>query len=221
MITAWALCALGMTYGKASGRNARPALSFHLQVSFLNASDLMRQLKDRHGERQHPYSLLAARMKLACVVGVLIAALLGLNLAPATAGTEVLGQLDAMQFRAENASTSEVLEALAASFKLTYKLPPNINRNWNGLYSGSLRRVLARILDDTDYIIKNSDDGIEVIVLRASGASDTVTRAASSDTKETSENIVAASAPRAARLPPPPAPKLTSPPPLASYLPNN
>jgi hypothetical protein len=183
----------------------------------------MRGSKVRHFISQRSCSPLAARMKLAGIRGVLISLLLGFNLAPAKAETEVQGQLDAMQFRAENASTREVLEALAASFKLSYRLPPNIDRNWNGLYSGSLLRVLARILHDTDYFIKSSDDGIEVIVLRVSGASDTTAGVISSATATTAENTVPPSSRPAARAQPAAAPKPTSPPPppLASYLPDN
>jgi hypothetical protein len=147
-------------------------------------------------------SLLASSLRLAGVSAAAIAILLSSNLLPARAGTEVLGQLDAMELRAEHASTSEVLAALGVTFKLTYRLPPNINRNVNGLYFGSLRSVLARILDGTDYFIKNGEYGIEVIVLRASDAS--------------GGSEMAASSPRA------PKPGASAPlPPLASYLTNN
>jgi hypothetical protein len=184
----------------------------------------MRGPKVRHLISQHSCSPLAARMKLAGVGGALISLVLGLNLAPAKAETEVQGQLDAMQLHAENASTREVLEALAAAFKLTYKLPPNINRNWNGLYSGSLNRVLARILRDTNYFIRSSDTEIEVIVLRASGAFDATAGAISSGATVTApENPVAAARP-AARAQPAAALTPTAsppPPPLTSYLPDN
>ena len=89
---------------------------------------------------------------------------------PTSAATEVRGQADVIQLRAENASIKEVLTALSERFKLTYKLPPTANRVFTGLYSGGLQQVLSRILDGNDYIINVSDDGIEVIVLRASGA---------------------------------------------------
>src|SRR6266700_619318 len=89
------------------------------------------------------YRLLTASLQFTVISGMLITMLLGPTLVPARAGTEVQGQPDAMHLRAEHASTSEVLAALAASFKLSYKLPPNVNRNLNGLYSGSLRLVLA------------------------------------------------------------------------------
>jgi hypothetical protein len=184
----------------------------------------MRGSKVGHFISQRSCSLLAGRVKLAGIRAVLISLLLGFNLAPARAGTEVQGQLDALQLRAENASTREVLEALAASFKLTYELPPNIDRTWNGLYSGSLNRVLARILHDTNYFIKSSDNGIEVIVLRVSGPYDAFAGAASSAAATTTENAVPPSSRPAARAQPASAPKPTTsppPPPLASYLPDN
>ena len=97
-------------------------------------------------------------------------ALLGTMVQPTSASTEVRGQVNEMQLRAESASIREVLNALSATFKLTYKLPPNIDRTVTGLYLGSLRQVLSRILDGNDYIVNVSDNGIEVVVLRASGA---------------------------------------------------
>jgi hypothetical protein len=165
-------------------------------------------------------------MKSAGISGAFIAVLLGSNLMPAKAGTEVQGQPEALQFRAENASTREVLEALSASFKMTYKLPPNINRNWNGLYTGSLHRVLARILRDTNYFIKTSDDGIEVVVLGGAGVFDATVGAVSSDAVATTENAVAPQVRPTSRPQPAPGPAAglaTSPPPppLASYLTNN
>jgi hypothetical protein len=150
----------------------------------------------------HTHRLLAASLQCAVVSGALVTVLLGSSFEAAWAGTEVQGQPDAMHVRAEHASTSEVLAALAASFKLTYKLPPNVNRNLNGLYSGSLRLVLERILDGTDHVVKNSDDGIEVIVLRASSMPDGSIAA--------SKAMVVSKPPTSSAVPP-----------LASYLTDN
>ena len=89
---------------------------------------------------------------------------------PTSAATEVRQQANVIHLRAENASIREVLAALSGTFKLTYKLPPAASQVFTGLYSGSLQQVLSRILDGNDYIVNVLDDGIEVIVLRASGA---------------------------------------------------
>src|SRR5262245_29640778 len=100
---------------------------------------------------------------------VVIGALLSMMPGPASAATQVRGQQDDLRINAENASIREVLDALSVQFKLTYKLPPGIGRNLTGLYSGSLRKALARILDGNDYIVMVSDSGVEVVVLGASG----------------------------------------------------
>src|SRR5262249_40843321 len=87
---------------------------------------------------------------------------------PVFAASVVDGQPSEMRVQAENASTRELLEALAANFKIKYKLPANVNRNMTGAYAGSLRQVLAGILDGHDYVIESSDDQLEVVVLGVS-----------------------------------------------------
>jgi hypothetical protein len=85
----------------------------------------------------------------------------------------------------------------------------------NGIYSGSLRLVLARILDGTDYFVKNSDDGIEVIVLGPPERPGALILVFASASSGTSARVVSSSAI---------APLLTassSLPPLASYLTDN
>jgi hypothetical protein len=108
--------------------------------------------------------------KATVVCGAASAALWCLTFGPALAGTEVRGNPDDFQLRAENASTREILNALSAAFKLTYRLPPNIGRPMTGVYSGTLHQVLARILDGNDYIVKVSNNGTEVVILGTSGA---------------------------------------------------
>lgn len=146
---------------------------------------------------------------LTCVVAMGI--VLGTMLPPASAATEVRGRADEMQLRAENASIREVLDALSGTFKLRYKLPPNSNRVFTGLYSGSLQQVLSRILDGHDYIVNVSDGGIEVVVLSASGASPP---GPANLAIEARENPVITFVPTNEATPP-------SIPPLSSYLSNN
>jgi hypothetical protein len=188
----------------------------------------MRQPNNEHFTYGHRCDSLGARAKAAVICAAVIFALLGTVLGPASAATEVRGQPDQMQLRVENASIKEVLDALSATFKLTYKLPPSIGREVSGLYSGTLHQVLARILDGNDYIVKVLDNGIEVVVLGTSGAT---TIATSGHAVAKSESAVAPSV--AASKPTPPAskpivpasgptlPASSPPPPLASYLSSN
>jgi hypothetical protein len=150
---------------------------------------------------------------------VLFLAWVGLQLhsmhEPALAATEVRGQPDAIQLVAENASIKDILDALAASYKLTYKLPPNLRSELTDHYSGTLRQILERILDGNDYILKVFDDSIDVVVLGASGA----VAVASSGPEVTAGNDT--KVPSATGSAPASGPVLPSPstaPPLASYL---
>jgi hypothetical protein len=128
--------------------------------------------------------------------------------APARAASEVQGDPADMRLLVENASTEEALQALAGSFGLVYSLPANSGRTMTGVYSGTLRQVLARILDRTDYILKISDGTVEVVVLGASGGSAVVSASQPIATK----NIVPAGNIVPAAL------SSKGPPPLASYL---
>ena len=149
--------------------------------------------------------------KLALTRAAAIGVVLGALVQPTSAAIEVRGQADALQLRAENASIIEVLKALAVTFKLNYKVAPNSNRVISGLYAGSLHQVLSRILDGNDYIVNVSGNGIEVIVLGASGAAATVSAQPAIVVRE---NPVTNSAPTNEPSPPPA-------PPLSSFLSGN
>src|SRR2546421_2424694 len=76
-----------------------------------------------------------SRARMALVWAAVTGTVLRLALGPASASTEVEGQRENVKLRTENASIREVLDALSATFKLTYKLAPNVLRNLTGLYS--------------------------------------------------------------------------------------
>jgi hypothetical protein len=103
-------------------------------------------------------------------VAVVVLATSAAGLSVAKAAADVQGEINSVQLRAENASTREVLDALAAKFGLRYKLTVHIGREVGGSYSGTLRQVLARVLDGTDYVVQVNGDGIKVTVFGPSGA---------------------------------------------------
>jgi hypothetical protein len=122
----------------------------------------------------------------------------------ASASTEVRGHLDEMQVQSENAPVKEVLDALSAKFKLRYRMRADVGRVLSGLYTGTLRQVLSRVLDGNDYILNISDDGVEVTVL---GASQTPGMPSPALAGATRDNPIVATTP---------APN--APPPLSSFL---
>ena len=135
----------------------------------------------------------------------------------ATAASEVRGGPTDMRLVLENASTEEALQALAGSFGLVYSLPANSGRTLTGTYSGTLRQVLARILDRTDYIVKIADETVEVVVLGASGGSSIVSATGGSSVVSASQPIAPKSAVPAGPIVPA-ALSSKAPPPLASYM---
>ena len=92
-------------------------------------------------------------------------ALMLLAAEPVRATTEIEGSQNDVDLRVRNASIGDVLAALAARFKLTYRAPPNLTGELSGRYSGPLNQVLARILDGVDYVVEASDEGIRLVIL--------------------------------------------------------
>ena len=130
------------------------------------------------------------------------------------AATEVRGPPDDIQLGAQNASIKEVLDTLAASYKLIYKLPPNIRADLTIQCSGTLRQILERVLDGNDYVLKVFEDSVEVVVLGAAGAA----AVASSGPVITVSKNTDAPTPTLARVSGPALPEAKAAPPLTNYL---
>jgi hypothetical protein len=123
----------------------------------------MPQPPSMSGHRSNSGAPLAAVMVRRAAV---VTALLGTLLGSASAGTEVRGTPDAVYLRAENATVGEVLAALSAKFQL--KIQPHHPRPGDpisGVYTGSLRHVLMRVLDGSSYVLTYAGDGVQVKLL--------------------------------------------------------
>jgi hypothetical protein len=149
---------------------------------------------------------------------MIVAALVGFHLnfmdASVLAATDVRGPPDDIRLGAQNASIREVLDTLAASYKLIYKLPANVRADLTIQCSGTLRQILERVLDGNDYVLKVSEDGIEVVVLGASGAA----AIAAAGPVITVNKNTDASTPSSAKVSGPVQPQAKAPPPLTNYL---
>jgi hypothetical protein len=130
------------------------------------------------------------------------------------AATDVRGPPDDIQLGARNASIKEVLDTLAASYKLVYKLPANIRADLTIQCSGTLHRILECVLDGNDYVLKVFEDSVEVVVLGTSGAAAV---ASSGPVITVSKNSDAPTA-NPARVSGPALPGAKAAPPLTNYL---
>jgi hypothetical protein len=148
--------------------------------------------------------------RAACVVGAAIGFLVT-AWQPAFAAAEIRGRRDNLQVHLQNASVREVLDALASRYKMTYKLPPNVDRVLTGQYSGTLHQVLTRVLDGNDYVVQASGDRIEVVVFGPSR-----TTAVATHPQAPAPKVAPAPAPKVGTVRPSSTP--SEPPPLDSFL---
>jgi hypothetical protein len=108
---------------------------------------------------------LGARARL---VSASTALALLLSVSLASAATEIQGTPDDLQLKLENATIIEILNALSARFNVTFKARSHNPRLLTGVYSGTLRETLTRVLNGNDYILEVSDEGLEILILGAS-----------------------------------------------------
>jgi hypothetical protein len=86
----------------------------------------------------------------------------------AYAQVRVDGRPDAVHLEAHDVSLQEVLAALQAKFNLRYRTDDALEMRKTGVFSGTLQRVAARVLDGYDFAMKITPQGIDVLVLRQS-----------------------------------------------------
>jgi hypothetical protein len=80
------------------------------------------------------------------------------------ADARITGEPDAVRVEARDAPVEEVMAALGASFGLRYRSTASLSRRITGTYEGSLQRVVPRLLDGYDFVMKSSSGGVEVMV---------------------------------------------------------
>lgn len=110
--------------------------------------------------------------KLVLAIG--LAALLPAFAQPVGAEVRVSGQADALIVETREASVEEILAALRASFNLHYRTSDALNRVVTGTYTGSLQRVVARLLEGQNYVLQSSAGGGRLIVIGPGAAGSSV-----------------------------------------------
>jgi hypothetical protein len=81
----------------------------------------------------------------------------------------VRGDMTAVRIDARRTTIADVLSALNAAFDMSYRSSIVLDEEINGTYAGSLRRVISRVLDGYNYVIKQDDAKLAVIILGRRG----------------------------------------------------
>jgi hypothetical protein len=86
-------------------------------------------------------------------------------------GVKVAGTAEKLKIEVSNAAVDTALAALRSAVDFKCSCPPPLDRRVTGVYQGNIGRVLSRLLEGYDYVIKTSASGIvEVIVLRTNAS---------------------------------------------------
>jgi hypothetical protein len=88
---------------------------------------------------------------------------------PARAAVQVEGDAAALRIAARQAPVAEILAALGNALKIRYRAAAPLDGVIDGTYRGSLREVLADVLEDYNYVIKTADGQTEVVVIGRRG----------------------------------------------------
>jgi hypothetical protein len=101
-------------------------------------------------------------------VGALLAVVLCVAAAPAAAEVRVTDAGDGqLVIEVRDATVQQILEALGQTRTIQFQNSEALSQNVTGTYSGTLRRVLSRILDGYDHVIRSTSSGIQIDVVGA------------------------------------------------------
>src|SRR4029453_9231046 len=89
---------------------------------------------------------------------------------PAHAEIILEGPADALQIEMHDASVQEVLLVLGANYGLRLSSSAPLDRSVSGSFNGPLPRLVARLLDRYNYVVKSANGTLEVVVLGAHDA---------------------------------------------------
>jgi hypothetical protein len=107
---------------------------------------------------------MAHALRRSSVVAALVAGLAAPSIT-AMAAPQVSGSPQNVSIDAQNSSLKDILSALGKQFNIHYQSKANLDKQLTGTYEGSLRRVVARLLEGYNFIITTNQDMIEVTVL--------------------------------------------------------
>jgi len=91
------------------------------------------------------------------------------SLSVARAEVHVSGSRDAVTVQAKNALLDDIIVAVNSTLNVKISVAPAINIPITGTYSGTLRRVFARMLAGHDFILNSSGDRMTIILATQAG----------------------------------------------------
>jgi hypothetical protein len=85
----------------------------------------------------------------------------------AHAEVRIFGEADALKVEARNATVDEVLRALQGSYKFRFQSSRTLSNPVSGTYTGPLPRIVTRLLEGYDYVMRRSAGDVQVSIISA------------------------------------------------------
>jgi hypothetical protein len=79
------------------------------------------------------------------------------------------GSQAAVRLEVHQTTIAAVLSTLLIAYKVSYRSPIALNETRDGVYAGSLRQVISRLLDGYDYVIKRENSTFDVLIFGKTG----------------------------------------------------
>jgi hypothetical protein len=99
-----------------------------------------------------------------------LAAALLCGLAPAArAEVHIEGSPAAVRVTTDQDAIADVLAAFAATFKVKYRTAVRLDAIAGAAYSGSIRQVISSLLDGYNYMVKDDQQTLEIVVFGRRG----------------------------------------------------
>ncbi|WP_426442396.1 hypothetical protein [Bradyrhizobium genosp. P] len=92
----------------------------------------------------------------------------------AHAQVRVEGKPDAVHIEVGAVPLRHVLDVLQANFNMRYRTGDALAKPMTGNFNGSLHRIIVRLLDDYDFAMKVTPEGIDVLIIGPSGSKSVV-----------------------------------------------
>jgi hypothetical protein len=87
----------------------------------------------------------------------------------AHAAVSVQGTPEIVHIEAHNASIEEVLRALGDAYGLSYKSNVPLGKKVSGTYDGPLSRVLARLLQESNFVLTHNGKTFQIVIISPGG----------------------------------------------------
>jgi hypothetical protein len=81
----------------------------------------------------------------------------------------VQGSATAVRLEVRQTTITAALSALSAVYKISYRSSVTLDEDRDGIYAGSLEHVVSRLLEGYDYVIKQADVDLDIVVFAKKG----------------------------------------------------